>query len=128
VANRVHHRLICAVGDRVAEARLLAFKLIPELAIRTREVNGPCCGSGGSISEKTFGTILTKDTQFGPLKSGELRLIDVKGIRMATCSIFLSPNEKYISVTEPKKAQKCKEYRQSPIKLMLARLATDGIN
>ena len=40
IPNRVHHRLIRAVGHAVAEARLLAFELIPELAIRTGEIAG----------------------------------------------------------------------------------------
>ena len=40
-ANRVHHRGIRAVRDGIADARLLAFKLIPELALGTAEVAGP---------------------------------------------------------------------------------------
>jgi hypothetical protein len=38
--NRVHHRRIRAVRDGIADARLLAFKLIPELTIRAFEIDG----------------------------------------------------------------------------------------
>jgi len=40
VADGVHHRRVRAVRDAVADARLLAFELIPETAGRTGIIAG----------------------------------------------------------------------------------------
>lgn len=44
VADRGHHGLVCTVGDGIAEAGFLTFKLIPESASGTGEIAGFAVG------------------------------------------------------------------------------------